>query len=89
MCFRAGRRELKPKLIPPGPNAAIPIEKIKPRAPAYSLGLQTKKFGPETPGPGPKYYPGKGQCKITPQSYSFGLKHHPCAPPMITYEDND
>ncbi|XP_011298438.1 outer dense fiber protein 3-like [Fopius arisanus] len=62
----------------PGPGA-IKLDIVKPRAPAYSFPFRPKtKRGLCTPGP----Y-GPVNLNKAP-AFSFGVKHHPCAPPYIT-----
>lgn len=84
------RPNLVQKNFSPGPAAYMPgsLDYVKKSSPQFSIVSRTD-YKYKQYGPGPNYYnlmehkPGK-----TGQSYSFGVRHGPFAPPMIVPCDN-
>lgn len=83
--FYRGSRTPGIRCVPtPGSYSASNLNVVKPRAPKYTMGLmQMTRY--TTDSPGPKYV--VKPPKPTPV-YSFGIKHHKCAPPYITECDD-
>ncbi|XP_043281536.1 uncharacterized protein [Venturia canescens] len=72
----------------PGPSPPFSVDPIKPRAPAYTIGLRMKpEAEAEECSPGPAYYP--KDLDRERYSFKFGMKHNPCIQPYITECDKE